>query len=287
VQVARPVGAVSVKTVLKPPAAASALHMAWPNGAESYLAVSPGGTVGEAGPDQAIPVGSVTKMMTAYLLLKKYPLSVYGSGPSVTITAKDVQEYQQDVKSQQSVAMVTEGEKISERKLLEGLLVASGNNVAQILAKWDAGSVSHFVSLMNAEARTMGMHHTVYAGPSGLNPQTVSNVEDQVRLARAAMAIPVFRKIVAMPQMAVPGQKIAAENYNYDVGHDGIIGVKTGSTTQGGASFIFAAHENSGGRTLSVEGGIIGQFGTRRQSQLILALRNGEELVNAAAGGVQ
>lgn len=280
VQVARPVGAVSVKTVLKPPAAASALHMAWPNGAESYLAVSPGGTVGEAGPDQAIPVGSVTKMMTAYLLLKKYPLSVYGSGPSVTITAKDVQEYQQDVKSQQSVAMVTEGEKISERKLLEGLLVASGNNIAHIVARWVSGSSASFTQQMNQQAQAFGLTKTHFVGPSGLNPGNVSTPRDETILAEKAMAIPVFREIVAMPQISWPGGKTAIENFNYLVGHDGITGVKTGSTLYAGGCFVFSAPRTVGGQPVTIYGAVLGQQGTQTLSQLLISLHDGESLIN-------
>lgn len=283
VQMVRPVGAARVRTVIEPPTMASSLHMAWPSGAESYLAVSPVGKVGQAGPDQAIPIGSVTKMMTAYLLLKKYPLSVYSSGPSVTITAKDVQEYQQDIKTQQSVAMVTLGEKISERKLLEGLLVASGNNIAHIVARWVAGSTPAFTREMNQEAQAMGMTHTHFVGPSGLNPGNVSTPKDETLFAEQAMTIPVFREIVAMPQISWPGGNQPIENYNYLVGHDGITGVKTGSTLYAGGCFVFSAPRTVDGQPVTIYGAVLGQQGTQSIPQLQRSLDDGESLINQIA----
>ncbi len=280
VQIGRPVGAASVKTEIQPPAIASSLHMSWPAGAESYLAVSPEGVVGEAGAQQAIPVGSVTKLMTVYLLLKKYPLGAYASGPSVTITAQDVKEYQQDLATQQSVLMVTQGEKLSERKMLEGLLVASGNNVAHIVGRWVAGSTPAFTKQMNAEAQTLGMTHTHFVGPSGLNPGNVSTPKDETILAEKMMKIPVVREIVAMPQMTVPGGTHPVENYNYLVGHDGITGIKTGSTLYAGGCFVFSAPRTVDGKTVTIYGAVLGQQGTQTTSQLIMALNDGETLIN-------
>ncbi len=260
----------------------------WPAHTSATVQIEGIGSFGVHGPTAPIPIGSVAKIMTAYLILKSHPLGLYSDGPSLTMTAAEALTFRADALQNQSVMPVIAGEHLSERTLLEGLLVASGNNVAQILARWDAGSIPRFVAMMNAQARKMGMAHTIYAGPSGLNPQTVSTVTDQVRLANAAMSIPAFRQIVAMPAMEVPGVKTPEENYDYDVGHDGIIGIKTGSTTQGGASFIFAAHEHADGRLLRVEGAVAGQFGTAQQpSQLQLALSNGQRLIDAAARAVQ
>jgi D-alanyl-D-alanine carboxypeptidase (penicillin-binding protein 5/6) len=218
--------------------------------------------------------------MTVYLLLKKYPLGPYASGPSVTITAQDVQEYQRDVASQQSIAMVTQGEKLSERKILEGLLVASGNNIAHIVARWVSGSTPAFTQQMNAEAKTMGMTKTHFVGPSGLNPGNVSTPRDETVLAEKEMAIPVIRDIVAMPQISWPGGNKPIENYNYYVGHDGITGVKTGSTLYAGGCFVFSAPRTVDGQHVTVYGAVLGQQGTQKVSQLIMALNDGESLIN-------
>ncbi|MCL4496450.1 MAG: D-alanyl-D-alanine carboxypeptidase [Firmicutes bacterium] len=280
VQMARPVGAASLTTTVKAPGIGSKLQMDWPSGPESYVALSPGGEVGAKGPDQEIPVGSVTKMMTAFLLLKKYPLAFGSQGPSVTVTAHDVKEYHQDLAGHQSVAKVTLGEKLSEKKILEGLLVASGNNIAHIAADWVSGSSAAFTKMMNQEARKLGMHHTLFVGPSGLNPGNVSTPRDETILAEKAMQIPVFRAIVAMPEVSWGHSHRAIENFNYVVGHDGISGVKTGSTVAAGGCFVFSAPRTVGSHVVTIYGAVLGQAGTPELPQLQYALNDGESLIN-------
>lgn len=253
----------------------------WPQGAQAAMDVQGIGSLGSSGPQNPMPIGSVAKVMTAYLLLKAHPLSLYQNGPSVTITASEVAQYLKDASSEQSVVPVFTGERLTERQLLEGLMVASGNNVAAIVANWLAGSRSAFVTQMNAEARALGMTHTHYAGPSGLNPATVSTAADQIRLAEVAMKDPVFAEIAAMPQMSLPGVGVIY-NYDYAVGHDGIIGVKTGSTVQAGGCFVFAAPRTVAGHTVTLYGAILGEQGTATQSQLVATLRSAEALLNAA-----
>ncbi len=65
---------------------------------------------------------------------------------------------------------VQPGEELTERQLLNGLLVHSANNFADVLAQWDAGTMPAFVAKMNAAAAALGMAHTHYADASGLDP---------------------------------------------------------------------------------------------------------------------
>ncbi len=280
VQMARPVGAASLTTTVKAPSVGSKLQMEWPSGPESYLALSSGGTVGSHGPNQAIPVGSVTKMMTAYLLLQKHPLSYGSQGPMVAVTSHDAAEYRHDLASHQSVAKVRAGEKLSEKKILEGILVASGNNIAHIAADWISGSSKTFTQKMNQEAQKLGMHHTHFVGPSGLNPGSVSTPRDETILAEKAMQNPVFRQIVGMPQVFWGHSGRAIENFNYVVGHDGITGVKTGSTVVAGGCFVFSAPRTVGSHLVTIYGAVLGQAGNPHLPQLQYALNDGESLIN-------
>lgn len=264
--------------------AGTAPNLPWPSGVQATLDIAGIGSFGTHGPVTPGPIGSVAKTMTAYLVLKAHPLGPYSNGPSLTVTPADVALYQQDAATQQSVMRVVAGEQLTERKLLEGLMIASGNNVATMLADWIGGTPQHFASMMNQEAQQLGMVHTHYYGPSGLNPQTVSTAQDQVRLAEVAMQIPVFAEIAAMPQMTVPGQTALDYNYNYLIGHDGIIGVKTGSTLQAGGCFIFAGKRTLGNQNLTVYGGIVGQAGTQTSSQLVMSLTDGKNLLDAVTG---
>ncbi len=258
----------------------------WPSGVQATLDIPGIGSFGEKGPITAAPIGSVAKMMTAYLVLKAHPLGLYSLGPTITVTPQDVTMYQSDAASQQSVMPVVAGEKLTERKLLEGLLIASGNNVATMLADWVGGNTKDFVASMNQSARQIGLTNTHYVSPSGLNPGTVSTASDQVKLAEFLMKIPVFAELVAMPQMTVPGQSQLDYNYNYYVGHDGIIGIKTGSTLESGGVFIFAGNRILGDQRFTVYGGVVGQPGTKTASQLVASLQDGKSLLDAVSGVV-
>lgn len=262
-------------------------RLPWPVGVQAAVDIQGVGWMGQHGPTAPMPIGSVAKMMTAWLTIRKHPLAVGANGPSVPITAADAATYAQDAKGQQSVLPVKAGERLSERVLLEGLLVASGNNVAHLLARWVGGNDANFVRMMNREAHRLGMNHTHYAGPSGLGAETVSTAADQIRLAKKIMANPVLAQISAMPQMAVPATGQLAYNYNHVLGQDGIFGVKTGSTVPGGASFIAVAHRPQAGRTLTVYAGVVGQQPTATENQLRLALVDGIHLVVAAAKAVR
>nr|WP_275107361.1 hypothetical protein [Sulfobacillus harzensis] len=239
------------------------------------------------GPTNAEPIGSMAKMMTAYLVLKAHPLSVGQNGPTLVVTPQDVSLYQQDAKTQQSVLPVVNGERVSELTLLEGLLVPSGNNAATMLAQWAGGSVAHFTAEMNAEAKALGMRHTHFNGPVGLNAGTVSTAADQITLARLIMKNPVIRQIVAMPEMQVPGPTPVAYNYNYLIGHGGVIGVKTGSTIDSGGCVVLAKDQTVNGRTVTVFSSVLGQPATSKNGQLWASLDVANALLQAASKDIR
>ena len=99
---------------------------------------------------------------------------------------------------------VAAGEQLTERQALQALLLPSANNIAAVLARWDAGSEDRFVARMNATARSLGMTHTRYTDPSGYDDATVSTAADQVRIVDRAMRLPVFARIVATPSATLP-----------------------------------------------------------------------------------
>lgn len=267
--------------------AGAAPRLPWPGGGvQAAEDVEGVGSLGSHGPTAPMAIGSVAKMMVALLVLRQHPLGLYASGPSVAITAADQAAYQEGVRTNQSVLPVVAGERLTERQILEGLLVASANNVANLTAVWLAGSQAAFVAEMNSAAKRLGLAHTHFSDVSGLDPASVSTAADQTRLAEIAMKNPTFAAIAAMPQMTVPSGGLAY-NYNDLVGKDGIVGVKTGSTVVGGASFIWAAKRAVKGRPLMIFGGVLGQGATAKRNQLAQALADGAALINAAAKAVR
>ncbi len=248
------------------------VSLPWPTQGSAALAVEGSGMVGSAGSGAAVPIASITKVMTALVVVHDHPLAAGQSGPTIGITAADVAQYQADLASQQSVVAVVAGEQITELQALEALLVPSGNNMAQVLAVWDRGSVAAFVAAMNARASGMGLRHTHFAGPSGLDPASVSTASDLVRLGEVAEANPVLASIVAMASVTLPVAG-TVYNYDYELGHHGFVGVKTGSDGQAGGCFLFdatvraggsappaaSASASAGGTTVHVIGAVLGQ----------------------------
>jgi D-alanyl-D-alanine carboxypeptidase (penicillin-binding protein 5/6) len=209
----------------------------------------------------ARPIASLAKMMTAYIVLHDHPLTAGEAGPSITVTPTDVTIYNLDATSSGSVLAVTSGETLTEQQALQALLVASADNIAEMLAQWDAGSITAFVAKMNATAKTLGMSDTTYTDPSGLEDTTVSTARDQLVIATKAMTIPAFASIVALPEVTFPvGGTV--QNYDYDIGHDGVIGIKTGSDSAARGCWAFAATRTVDGTTRTVYGVLLGVPGT-------------------------
>jgi len=232
--------------------------LAWPREGEAAVAVEGLGSLGSSGGDEPVPIASLAKVMTAYLVLKDHPLEPGEEGFTFTIGPADVEDLHRRMDLGQSVVAVEVGEVLSERQALEALLLPSANNVAILLAVHEAGSVEAFVAEMNEAADELGMGRTRYTDPSGFEDTTVSTATDQLKLARAAMADPTFREIVAMPSVSLPVVGEVA-NYNALVGHEGFVGIKTGSDDAAGGCLLFARRVDIDGRTRTVVGAVLGQ----------------------------
>lgn len=236
------------------------------------------GNLGHVGSSQPVPIASITKVMTAYLVLRDHPLSTGAPGPAIPVTAATVTAYQVGLFTDQSVVRVSAGETLTELQALEGLLIPSGNDIAVLLADWDAGSTTAFVAKMNAAAHSLGLESTHFDDVSGLNPGSVSTPADLIKLGEAAMAMPAFASVAAMGEAILPvaGRVI---NFDYALGRDGIIGIKTGSDDAAGGCFLFEARRSVDGATVSLVGAVLGQ---RTSSPITAALSDAENLAGAA-----
>jgi serine-type D-Ala-D-Ala carboxypeptidase (penicillin-binding protein 5/6) len=232
----------------------------WPTTGEGAVAVPGRGLIMQSGPETPVPIASLTKIMTAYLILRDHPLSPTAQGPGVSMDADDQNEAAADEDDGATSVPVQAGEVLTERQLLNGLLVHSANNFADVLAQWDAGSVAAFVARMNAMAVTLGMHQTHYADANGLSAQSVSSAGDQLRVAVRAMAMPTFAAVVSQTSITLP---IAGEipNYVSSIGSDGIVGVKSGFTQAAMGCLVIAADRMVAGRKVLVMAAVTGQPG--------------------------
>ncbi|MGO9903007.1 MAG: D-alanyl-D-alanine carboxypeptidase family protein [Solirubrobacteraceae bacterium] len=244
--------------------------LGWPDQGQAAVGVQGAGLIGSRGSGRSTPIASLAKVMTAYVVLRDHPLHAGGNGPVIELSPADVGVYRADSGAGQSVVAVQAGERLTERQALEALLLPSGNNIATLLAQWDAGSQRAFVAKMNVNARRLGLLHTHYVDASGVRAGTISTAGDQVRLAMRAMEFPVFRQIVAMPQASLP---VAGRQHNLDglLGQDGIVGIKTGTTSQAGGCFLFAARRRLAGRMVTVIGAVLHQLAGAKEPSLTAA----------------
>ena len=230
----------------------------WPDEGQGWMDVSGVGTMDHFGAQRPVPIGSVAKAMTAYVVLKDHPLKIGEEGPRITVDATAEKEGSYDSDGESTLNTIKEGDRLTLRQALAAIMIPSANNVARLLARWDAGSSKAFVAKMNATAKQLGMKHTTYTDPSGLTASTVSTAEDQVKLGDELVKVPALMALTKLPQWEDPsGRKW--RNYNTLVPYDGAIGIKTGTTTKAGGNLLFAATKEVGGQTVTVVGAILGQ----------------------------
>jgi D-alanyl-D-alanine carboxypeptidase (penicillin-binding protein 5/6) len=251
----------------------------WP--AQGQAAVQIGQSQVHAGPNEhAAAIASVAKVMTAYVVLRDHPLQLGQDGPTVTLTNADVADTDRRGRQQESVVSIAAGEQLTERQALQALLLPSANNIAAVLARWDAGSADRFVARMNAAARLLGMIHTRYTDPSGYEDATVSTAADQVRIVDQAMRLAVFASIVATPSATLPVAG-TVHNTNTLLGHNGFVGVKTGSTAAAGGCFVFRAIRWIDGKRARITGVVLGQPG---HDQVAAGLAAADAMVDRITG---
>lgn len=195
------------------------------------------------------PMASITKVMTAYMVIQ-------GGDLDRTVTVpKGVVKYVS--KNGGESGGTHAGEKLTVRDLLYDLLLQSGADAAYTLATVYGPGMSAFVARMNATARQLGLDHTHFTSPDGLpyptETSTYSTPSDLLALGTAAMKSPVFRSIVATIQFHVTKGNGHSEHWWYNDDsllrtYRGADGIKTGYTDAAGHCLLFEATRN--GRTL-------------------------------------
>ncbi|MFE4860015.1 D-alanyl-D-alanine carboxypeptidase [Streptomyces sp. NPDC056670] len=263
-----------------------ALSLPWPSEGQAVVDINGLGRMGTYGEMKPLPIGSVAKVMTSYLILRDHPLKAGDKGPSIPIDQKAQDDYTNGVKEKESVVEVKAGRQVSELEALQAVMLPSANNVARLLARWDASTEEAFIKKMNDTAKELGMTNTTYTDASGLEESTVSTAEDQVKLAKRAMADPIFRTIAKLPSYTSTttsgGGTVETartqHNFNKLVPLNGVVGIKTGSTTKAGGNLLFAAETTVGDSKQLVIGAVFGQHrapiidtATAASKKLILA----------------
>jgi len=260
-----------------------AVTLPWPTVGEAAVAIPDIGFDMPSAPEVSVPVASLTKLMTAYIILHDHPLRLGQNGPMVTISQADIDDYDTDTVSDESNAQVALGEQISEKDLVGGMLVHSANNYASTLARWDAGSVAAFVAKMNQTAVTLGMVHTHYADPTGYDQNSESTPEDLLKVAGPDMTNPVFAGFVKMSSITLPVAGTIS-TYTPLLGTQGVIGVKSGFTTVAGGCDVLAVYRVVHGQRVLVITAVTGQTGPNVLDEAGLQALNLANATASAAG---
>ena len=187
--------------------------------------------------DRQMLIASTTKIMTALVVLEH-------AAPDDVITVTP------DHMAEGSSMYLRAGETVRVEELLYGLLLCSGNDAALALTEC-AGGLTPFVALMNEKAAALGMAHTSFANPNGLDADGhYSTARDMAVLAAAAVENPTFRRICSSRSVTI-GQR-TMENHNRLLRQvEGCIGLKTGYTRAAGRTLV-SCTERDGCRLVAV-----------------------------------
>ncbi|MFD9520267.1 D-alanyl-D-alanine carboxypeptidase [Streptomyces sp. NPDC059979] len=235
-------------------------QLPWPSEGQAYMAAAGLGTLGQSGEQKPVPIASVTKSMTAYIILRDHPIKKGEQGAMIDIdkTAETEGKKNDSVNNESTLDTVKEGEKISEYDAIAALMIPSANNIARLLARWDSGSQEAFVKKMNDTAKELGMTKTTYTDPSGLDATTVSTAEDQVKLGLKLVEMETLLDITKKPSWVDPSGK-NWPNWNRLVPYNDSLGIKTGTTTKAGGNLLFAAQKKIGNTNQLIVGAVLGQ----------------------------
>ncbi len=193
-----------------------------------------------------LPMASLTKIMTAILILDNHDLS-------------EVVTVESDFEGLYGVRIwLKQWEKLTVGDLLKALLIPSAGDAAIALAEYHSGSVEDFVKAMNARAQELNLVHTHFVNPVGLDADGhYSSAYDLAILTKYALHFPAFRAIIKMDAASISSvdgkfyHGFESTNYLLNSYLD-IQGVKTGTTDGAGQSLINLARNERGHEVIAV-----------------------------------
>ncbi len=195
---------------------------------------------------EPLAMASLTKIMTAILILEDHELSEVVTVPSSYSDLEGVRIW------------LSRGEKLTVYDLLKALLIRSAGDAAMALAEHHSGSVEAFVDAMNHRAKELNLIHTQFKNPVGLDDDGhYSSAYDLAILSKYALRFPAFRTVVKMDEATITSvdnnfsHSFDSTNYLLNSYLD-IQGVKTGTTDAAGQSLINLARNENGREVIAV-----------------------------------
>jgi len=253
-----PLGEVSASVVTVAPPELAVPELTLPNyGASAIAALDRQGVLASAGSEEPLPIASITKIITSLVVLDAKPLAVDEAGPTITFGQPDLDYYYTQQAQFGLVWPVYDGQQLSQRNVMNVVLLASANNYAQSLAHWAFGSDEAFTAAAATWLKAQGLEHTTLTEASGIQGTNRSTAGDLTELARLAIQNPVIAEIVSTPSAEVPGLGTVS-NRNQLLGIDGVDGIKTGTLEDDWACLLFSADVIVGGEAKTFVGVVLG-----------------------------
>jgi D-alanyl-D-alanine carboxypeptidase (penicillin-binding protein 5/6) len=245
----------SIEAVQVDPIPAAATTPAWPLQGSAAVSVTgfPGVVAMTA---DAAPIASITKVVTALVVLDEMPLALGEQGPDYRITSRDRAEYWSYRARGESALDVPVGGTLTEYQLLEGMLIGSANNYADRLASnlWPNDAV--FSQAANDWLAAHGVPGIWIVEPTGFDARNAASAAALIPLAQKALANPVIAEIVAKTATDLPGAGHVT-NTNGLLADAGVIGVKTGSLDAW--NLLSAKNISVGGTPVRLYAAVLGQ----------------------------
>ena len=276
----------SAANIALPAEGISAISVA---GADEYLGAGASGVWLTSGTDEVRPIASISKLITALVVLDAKPLAPGEPGPTITFDKADHDLYDEYYVLGATIAAMPTGSSMSQYDALATMLVPSASNYAEAVATWAFGSEWAFLNATRGWLAAHGLASTTIVEPTGINPRNTSTLGDLLAIAKLAAANPVLAQIVGSSSVSVPGLGVMS-NTNDLLGTEGITGLKTGNLGEGTYSLLYTASLEVGtAEPLSVTGVMLG--GWSRQSvnssvaALLSSIRQGFRSVPLAEAG--
>lgn len=245
----------------------------FPQYGQTAIGSKNGDVLGTYNNQTPVPIASITKVVTALVVLDEKPLHTGQTGPTITFTESDATLYNKYFAMQGTVARSEAGMQLSQYEIMQAMLVASANNYSDTLVIWAFGSMENYLSAANDYLRTNKLLNTSVADSSGFSPQSKSTASDLVKIGSLALNNTVISEIVSKEQVTINGIG-TLRNTNLLIDEDGYLGIKTGTTDEAGSCLLYAAERIIGNEKVTIIGATLGA-----QNHGILA-RNAYDLVN-------
>ena len=210
------------------------------SGADPYLGQGASGILASTGGDAPAPMASISKLITAMVILNAKPLTGSDPGPSITFNKADHDLYDKYYLLNATIAAMPTGSSMSERDALETMLVVSACNYSEAMVDWAFGSTGGFLSAAKKWLAANGMTHTKMVESTGIDARNVSTPSDLITLGKLAAANPVVVELVAKTALDIPFLQ-GMPSTNTLLGTDGVTGMKTGTLDDYGSNLLYSA----------------------------------------------